>query len=226
MAEGFLNYDRKKIKKLLYVHLSILLLFTVLFGVWIYYNYNAGYHTTEQGPHSRPFLMPLLFVPLLLLSALAYFIVLFKLGIKYFLPSIFFFIVSILLSHYLCLLLPDMPVVKGYYNYIKDNAKLDDIHKWLTEYKVKDYESVYPDGSKLENIAQDDWPDCIKVLNPHTIELFERNSKKYVRISYDHGHGLSFGLCVAQEGTIVPLDDYCESEHRLVIQDNFFVWFE
>jgi len=226
MAEGILNYDRKKIKYLLYIHVSIVVLFVLIFCAFSYSVYCAGYYAAEANSYFWMFFKTgMLLILLLVIAGLTYIIVPAKFGLKYYLPSLCFFVLSVLLVSCFFWVLPQRGgLMEGYYIYTKNNAKINDISKWLASYEIKGYDFVNPDGSKHGIVADTDWPESIKVLNPNDVLLFERNSNRHVRLRYSFGPEKSFGLCVSEEGVVVPLNDYYESEQRTFIQDNAFVW--
>ena len=114
---------------------------------------------------------------------------------------------------------------KGYYNYIKDNVDIVEIHDWLEKYEDPDYTFTEEDGTKSGSVLDWDWPQCIKNLNPtRGVLIGEIETIKYIRIMYAVDWELSIGLCVMEKPMEVPEYGFDVPEKRIMLSENAFVF--
>ena len=218
--------DRKSLKKFIYLHAVIWILFLLYSSVLSYCSYMGGFTVAEPNRYFEVrFLLMLLFLPFLLVVFIYYIIILSKVGKKYISPSIaltsilfaiFFFTMSAAFVKF---------PARGYCDYVKNNVDIDAIHNWLVNYEVTEYEYVAEDGTRRRLVFEEDWPESIKTLNPSRgVLIFENKGKKYIRISHGVDIELSIGLCVMEEPMGVPEwgDDF--NEKRIKLSDSTFVW--
>ena len=136
---------------------------------------------------------------------------------KSFLPLVFLFILSFILIGLVTALVPSSPA-KGYCDYVKANVDIDEIYKWLINYQFNEY-----DEAEFGRVFEENWPKCIKNLNPKNVLIRKVNAKKYMRIIYFFGPSAAFGLCVMEEPMDIP--DYGDfPEKRIKLSDNTFAW--
>jgi glucan phosphoethanolaminetransferase (alkaline phosphatase superfamily) len=179
----------------------------------------AGYTATQDSPYEGRFLMSALFLPLILIGCLViYLIAMFIIGFRYMIPSIAFFVISFLFMFLLIFLMSDMSPAKGYYDYVKMNVDVGEIHASLMDYERED------NSTKYNRLFEEYWPECIKVLKPDNVLLSEKDSIKYVRVVYFFGPSQAFGLCVMEEPTEIPAYDPDDYSHRIKLDNNAFIW--
>ena len=224
MAEGIFNYERKKIKKLIYLHCGILVLFLLIACVILCSRYFAGYYAFQDNYYGAIFFWALMgSFPLLLIVGFFYIVVPVSLGFRYFMPSLAFLGLSLLLMYGFIRIVPQGFLLKGYYKCANNNADIAGIQEWLIGYKITSDTPIDSNDFIQESIHDFDRPECIKVLNPRYVSLYEKDSKRYVRLFYSLNWEENFGLCISEEGVDVPFYNY-KHEQRKSIQDNAFVW--
>lgn len=221
MFKQLSQYDKKNFKKFIYLHAVPLILFLVYSAVLSYCSYKGGFTVTESNSYfGVRFLMLFLFLPILFVFFVYYIIILFAIEKKYILPSIALGLVSSFIFLYtIGLGMVHFPA-KGYYDYVKANVDLDEIHDWLLSYEFSKY-----DDAEYGRVFEDNWPESIKALNPSRgVLLLESEGKKYIRISHGVDWELSIGLCVMEEPMDIPEygDDF--NDKRIKLSDNAFVW--
>jgi predicted membrane protein len=212
----------EKKKRLLFFHIIFLLLALFIYGMCRYSLYKAGYTASEHGSYFGTFVKAGILSPLFLtVSFVIWLVIIVKCGPKYLFPSIILVVLSFLLVFWIT---KDWTITQGYSDYINANTNVEEIHKWLVDYEMSDYEFINEDGSKHGSVDDFDYPDCIKALNPHDVLIFEKNSKRYILLRYSFGPGMSYGLCVMEEPMDIP--DYIDdrSDNRIQLQDIAFVW--
>ena len=228
MVKIFTNNTFQKIKKLVYLHLGLLLSIMLFHGFTTFCFFQAGYTaTTTNSPYFSiiiyiAFALPLIFI-IFLIFLVFYGVVLVKIGIRYIFYSLALWILSFLIY---CLIVYSLsflnfPIAKGYYCYVRNNVDISELQTWLAEYE----HTITNQGRHhVDQIHEEYWPACIKKLNPREVRIFGESPKKYIRIIYGTTVHPSFGLCVMEEPVEIPLDSYYDSEYRIKLSDNAFVW--
>ncbi len=226
MAKIFINNKFQKIKKLVYLHLGLLLSIILYFGFLNFCFFQAGYAAAiNDSPYFNiiiytAFALPLFFLILLVI----YGVVLVKIGIRYIFYSLALWILSFLiycLIGYSLSFFLNFPIAKGYYCYVRNNVDISELQTWLAEYE---HTITTQDKYSSDRIFKDNWPACIKKLNPVDVRISGEEPQKYIRIQYGSFVIPSFGLCVMEKPVDIPLDSYYDSEYRIKLSDNAFIW--
>ncbi|MHC4742242.1 MAG: hypothetical protein ACYS8Z_10035 [Planctomycetota bacterium] len=230
MGKFFVRNDFQKIKRLICLHIAFLLGFILFYGFGIFCFFKAGYTAAiEDSPYFdiiffAAFALPLLFFICLVING----VVLVKIGIRYIFCSLVFWLLSFLICYLIGCCLSffwGFPAARGYYCYVRDNVEIDELQKWLTEYEHKiTRQEEYGEEYRTDLIFEENWPVCIKQLNPKEVTLYGEKPQKYIRIIHGLVAGPSFGLCVMEEPLDIPLDVYYDSEYRIKLSDNAFIW--
>ncbi|MHC5180987.1 MAG: hypothetical protein ACYSOW_03830, partial [Planctomycetota bacterium] len=128
--------DKKSLKRFIYLNAVPFIIFGIYSAVLSYCSYKGGIEITEPNEYfGVRFLMLLLFFPILFVSWVYYAIILFAIEKKYILPSIALAVIfSFAFLYTLGWGMVECPA-KGYYDYVKKNVNIDEIHHWLVNYK-------------------------------------------------------------------------------------------
>lgn len=224
MLKGLFADDWKKVKKALCVHGSLFIIASVIILIIGYMMYMEGYGAAQGSSYLIPLMLAILVAfPVLLISFVWYVVVLFTNGFKYFLFSLIITFFLCLILYLICILVPFGSITEGHYDYVKENVDIGEIHQWLVNYEESDHTYTYvnEDGAKTGSIYDSDWPECIKAHNPGNVLIGEKDSKRYLRVWYRFGPGMSFGFCVMEAPMDVP--EY-GIEDRKELQSDAFIW--
>jgi hypothetical protein len=202
------------------MHVIFLVLFCVFWTTILYYSYKSGYDAAQgDGSYFGIILLSvIIFVPIALVCLIVYLIILCKSKIKG-VPLIVLFVFSFLMILLISAIVPSSPA-KGYYDYVNENVDIAEIHQWLIDYEFNKY-----DQPQFGNVFEDNWPECIKKLNPRDVKIYNADSVKYAKVIYFFGPSAAFGLCVMEEPVSVPPYDPDYSDTRIELSDNAFVWY-
>lgn len=110
-----------------------------------------------------------------------------------------------------------VPLTKGLAQKVNNDVDIEAIEKWLDE-------TGYTLPAKLDNSNDTRWPDAIRKHEPGYINFINRqDGVRYVRLTWG-GIAGHYGLIVGADGGDVPLDEYYDSEYRIIISPKAFVW--
>lgn len=194
------------------------------------YQYGYTYIDNDSSYRGTVFLLvlacPIAFVLYLGFYLIFSIIMIVKKGIRILLTSVSLLVLSIVAIGLMFALSKGIAFhrTEGFYDRIKVTANVDEISEWLINLDYSNYEKEeYSESIKL---LEHQYPPSIKMLNPLWVVLKERNSKKYARLVYGSGMEGDFGLVIHEEGLDIPLDDFDDSEYRIPLPKNGFVWNE
>ena len=216
----------------LYIDVSLMAITVIgalLYNVIIrHIYYNAGL----TGVFNRNFAMTLLsIVGVAWLVLIVRCIIIMKFGVKRLLLQIFFIVIPISLNSIMPRFVEDADHIftEGFLERMKKEAEVPKIQAWLDTLDLVTLKEFEKDESGwwIDNAK---WPDVLKKFSHHIEDIDyvllkkSKNDRIYVRImcggTWAGFYGLVVGVCAEE----IPLNDFNESEYRLELAPNAFVW--
>jgi hypothetical protein len=125
------------------------------------------------------------------------------------------------------------PFTYGFRERIKSKANIEDIRNWMKTLKEENYNgdviglSREPNSLKMRWPDLIDWPESLKVFNPHYVNLgLDENGNPRVSLTWG-GPFAHWGVVIGMENMKIPPSDLSRyGEYRLPLEPGVYVWHE